>query len=94
MPTPTGDTRLLGVHFPPTGHFRSTFDHAASLPAQATQWQAAITERLQQNCSITVSYDPSEIPAIIDWIYDKVQLRRRDLGAARFGRLNRFQPDV
>lgn len=41
-----------------------------SAVAQLERYKAWMTDYVSHNASITVSYDPSEVPAIVQWIYD------------------------
>ena len=37
---------------------------------QLERYKLLMDNYVDHNCSITISYDPSEFPAIVDWIYD------------------------
>lgn len=39
-----------------------------SAVSQLERYKMVLDNYVQHNCSITVSYDPSEVPAIVDWI--------------------------
>jgi hypothetical protein len=39
-----------------------------SAVSQLERYKAFMSDYVQHNASITVSYDPSEVPAIVDWI--------------------------
>jgi adenosylcobalamin-dependent ribonucleoside-triphosphate reductase len=38
--------------------------------AQLERYKEMMDNYVEQNCSITVSYDPSEVPAIVDWLME------------------------
>jgi ribonucleoside-triphosphate reductase len=38
--------------------------------AQLERYKLLMDNYVDHNCSITVSYDPEEVPAIVDWIYE------------------------
>jgi hypothetical protein len=41
-----------------------------SAVSQLERYKRIMDHYVEQNCSITVSYDVTEVPAMIDWIYD------------------------
>ena len=48
-------------------HDLLTFDADASID-QLERYKLLMDNYVDHNCSITVSYDPSEVPEIIDWL--------------------------
>lgn len=41
-----------------------------SAVSQLNRYKTLMDNYVDQNCSITVSYDPSEVPQIVDWLHD------------------------
>lgn len=37
---------------------------------QLDRYKLMMDHYVDHNCSVTISYDPSEVPAIVDWVYD------------------------
>lgn len=48
----------------------TVFVNLESAIVQLERYKLVMDNYVDHNCSITVSYDPSEIPAIVDWIID------------------------
>jgi ribonucleoside-triphosphate reductase len=55
------------VEFEKVGDLEVNLESAVS---QLERYKVAMDNYVEQNCSITVSYDPSEIEAIIDWLME------------------------
>lgn len=72
-PHPTADTQVL-VKFPveSTGvlfeDFHGTPVNLEPAVDQLERYRLLMDNYVDQNCSLTVSYDPSEVPEIIDWL--------------------------
>lgn len=41
-----------------------------SAVAQLERYKLLMDNYVDHNCSVTISYDPSEVPAIVDWLYE------------------------
>ena len=74
-PHPTADTQVL-VKFPVESEgvlfedFQGTPVNLEPAVAQLERYRLLMENWCDQNCSLTVSYDPSEVPAIIDWMLE------------------------
>jgi len=75
MPNPLDPTSIL-VTFP-VSYDDVEFDmvegkavNLESAVSQLDRYKVLMDNYVDHNCSITVSYDPSEVPAIVDWIHE------------------------
>ena len=74
-PHPTAETQVL-IKFPVESRgvkfedFRGTPVNLEPAVDQLERYRLLMTSWCDQNCSLTVSYDPAEVPAIIDWLLE------------------------
>ena len=74
-PHPTQETMVL-VKFPvendgvPFEDFHGTPVNLEPAVEQLERYRLLMDNFVDQNCSITISYGPEEVPAIIDWLLD------------------------
>lgn len=74
-PHPTAETQVL-VEFPveatgiPFEDFEGTPVNFESAIDQLERYKLIMDHWCDQNCSLTVNYDPDEVPAIIDWLLE------------------------
>jgi ribonucleoside-triphosphate reductase len=61
--------RLLGFK-EPTHSVEELYVNLESAVSQLERYKRLMKHYVDHNCSITISYDSDEVPAIIDWLYD------------------------